>query len=36
MLRGVIKSKGAETVPGATGPDEVSWARRQIEQELNP
>jgi len=33
---GAIIRSGSETVPGATGPDEVSWARRQIEQELSP
>ena len=36
MAGGAIVRSGSETVPGATGPDEVSWARRQIEQELNP
>ena len=33
--RPIIRS-GSEIPPGATGPDDVSWARRQIEQELNP
>jgi len=33
---GAIIRSGSDTVPGATGPEDVSWARRQIEQELSP
>ena len=36
LVGGALIPSGSDTVPGATGPDEVSWASRQNEHELSP